>query len=154
MRIGLPNFQTAGSAIHSTLQAGDYLLVNRFGPLTAKRGEVIVFQLPGDPRRNCGKRVIVIPGDRIPIIEGDIWLNESPLSELYITAHDTTNVREMGRGEHFVLGDNRRASIDSRTWGPVLEENIIGEVWFVYWPAPPLGPAKQNRTVRAHRHFR
>ncbi len=149
-----------------TLEGGQYLLVNKlvyfkidqerlsriipfwrvsdiresFAVHPPEPGEVIVFRFP-DPnpdnrKRDFVKRVIGVPGDRISIKEGTVWLNGKAIPEPYITAPDTTDMseRRLGRKEYFVLGDNRRGSSDSRTWGPVPEENILGKVWIVYWP--------------------
>jgi signal peptidase I len=100
------------------------------------RGEVIVFHFPEDPTRDFVKRVIGVPGDRVRIRDGEVFLNGSKLDEPYLTAkgNSTTDMVELEEGEYFVLGDNRRGSNDSRNWGPVPEKNILGKVWLVYWP--------------------
>jgi signal peptidase I len=101
-----------------------------------KRGEVIVFRPPRDPRRSYVKRVIGLPGDRIEIRDGRVYVNGQLQPEPYITRRDNSDYApiRLGSGQYFVLGDNRRASDDSRDWGPVPAENVIGKVWFVYWP--------------------
>lgn len=166
IQTSVQNFKVEGSSMRPTLEGGQYLLVNKlvyfkidqerlsriipfwrvdasresFALHPPERGEVIVFQFP-DPnpenrRRDFVKRVIGIPGDRVEIREGTVYLNGAALAEPYITVQDTTNMRQrhMGDKEYFVLGDNRRGSNDSRSWGPVPEENILGKVWVVYWP--------------------
>ena len=166
IQTSVQNFKVEGSSMRPTLEGGQYLLVNKlvyfkidqerlsriiplwrvdatresFAVHPPERGEVIVFRFP-DPnpenrKRDFVKRVIGVPGDRVSIKEGTVWLNGKTLSEPYITVHDSTdmNDRRLGHKEYFVLGDNRRGSNDSRTWGAVPEENILGKVWIVYWP--------------------
>ena len=156
------NFKVDGPSMNPTLENGQFLLVNKvvyfkidqerlsriipfwranharesFAVHPPERGEVIVFHYPKDERRDFVKRVIGVPGDRISIKEGTVWVNEKRLSEDYITAPDTSNMseRKMGPKEYFVLGDNRPGSTDSRKGWNVPEENILGKVWIVYWP--------------------
>jgi len=119
------------------LAPGQFILVNKlvykFGD--PKQGDVIVFRIAMDPNREMLKRVIGVPGDRIFIKEGTVWVNGAALSEPYITAQDTSNMseREMGRKEYFVLGDNRPGSFDSRRGWDVPEENIVGKMWIAYY---------------------
>ena len=166
IQTSVQNFQVEGSSMRPTLEGGQYLLVNKlvyfkidqerlsriipfwrvsdiresFAVHPPEPGEVIVFRFPDSSpdnrKRDFVKRVIGVPGDRISIKEGTVWLNGKAIPEPYITAPDTTDMseRRLGRKEYFVLGDNRRGSSDSRTWGPVPEENILGKVWIVYWP--------------------
>jgi len=101
-----------------------------------KQGEVIIFHFPKDPSRDFVKRVIGVPGDVIEIEQGEVSVNGIALDEPYITHPDN---RTIGRVEvpddsFYVLGDNRRASNDSRDWGFVPAENVIGRAWVSYWP--------------------
>ena len=95
-----------------------------------------MFHFPRDPSRDFVKRVIGVPGDRVEIRKGTVYVNGQSLDEPYITAHDPSDMSErfLSEKEYFVLGDNRRGSNDSRNWGPVHEELILGKVWIVYWP--------------------
>ncbi len=162
IQTSLQNFKVEGYSMRPTLLEGQYLLVNklvyfrldqerlarivpfwrvnepeeRFAIHPPHRGEVIVFHFPEDPTRDFVKRVIGVPGDRISLRNGEVFLNGSRLEEPYITSKGNSNadVVELEEREYFVLGDNRRGSNDSRNWGPVPEENILGKVWLVYWP--------------------
>ncbi len=162
IQTSIQNFKVEGSSMRPTLQSGQYLLVNklvylrldqerlsrivpfwkvdlqdeRFTIHPPKRGEVIVFHFPKDPKRDFVKRVIGVPGDRVKMEDGVVFLNGKKIEEPYITAPGPTDMDTLGLGEkeYFVLGDNRRGSNDSRNWGPVPEDNILGKVWFVYWP--------------------
>ncbi len=104
-------------------------------------GDVIVFRYPLDPQRDFVKRVIGVPGDTVEIRRGVVYVNGKALDEPYVTAPsiDTMAQRTVGPDEYFVLGDNRRASNDSRDWGPVPLKNIIGKVWMTYWPTSRFG---------------
>ena len=113
-----------------------------------RRGEVVVFRSPRDPDRDFVKRVIGLPGDTVWIEKGTVHVksdaehtNEYVLDEPYVTQRDHTDMApvEVGPGTVFVLGDNRGSSNDSRSWGPVPEENLIGRAWVRFWPLDHLG---------------
>lgn len=156
------NFRVDGSSMRPTLEGGQYLLVNklvylqldtqrlsrmvpfwkartsseRFAIHPPKRGEVIVFHFPRDPSKDFVKRVIGLPGEEVAVRQGVVHINGAPLEEPYLTARDNSTAQPLRLGEkqYYVLGDNRRSSNDSRTWGAVPEENLLGKVWLVYWP--------------------
>lgn len=112
-----------------------------------QHGDVIVFEAPKDPGRDYIKRVIGVPGDVIRIRDGGVWRNGRRLREPYIgdtvTEADGYTAGEdawrVPRGQLFVLGDNRLGSSDSRAWGYVPMENVIGKAIFTYWPAGEWG---------------
>ena len=104
-------------------------------------GEVVIFHFPNDPTRDFVKRVIGVPGDTIEIRRGGVYRNGQPLDEPFITSassrsYDPVFVEE---GHYYVLGDNRRSSNDSRDWGLVPQEHLIGRAWMRYWPPASLG---------------
>ena len=101
-----------------------------------EQGEIIVFHFPNDPSRDFVKRVIGIPGDTVEIKKGNVFVNDLRIDEPYLKAKDGSNrpPTRLKEKEYYVLGDNRRASNDSRAWGTVPEENILGKVWIIYWP--------------------
>ena len=162
IQTSVQNFKVDGPSMNPTLEHGQFLLVNkvvyfkidlenlsriipfwrvdhtreRFAVHPPERGEVIVFHYPKDPKRDFVKRVIGVPGDKISIREGTVWVNGAAISEPYITAHDNSNMSELKveQKNYFVLGDNRPGSSDSRKGWRVPEENILGKVWIVYWP--------------------
>lgn len=162
IQTSVQNFRVEGSSMHPTLEGGQYLLVNKlvylkidqdrlsrivpfwnverheqhFAVHPPKQGDVIVFRFPRDPSRDFVKRVIGLPGDVVAMEDGFVRVNGKTLEEPYLTVRDTSDLDtvELGEKEYFVLGDNRRGSNDSRNWGPVPEENILGKVWLVYWP--------------------
>ncbi|MCZ6615664.1 MAG: signal peptidase I [Chloroflexi bacterium] len=108
------------------------------------RGEVVVFRFPRDESRDFVKRIIGVPGDEVEIRDGRVFVNGRALQESYAlgpsicSLPQTCQIR-LKDGDYFVLGDNRSASNDSRDWGPVHLDNIIGRVWVSYWPFSELG---------------
>lgn len=131
-----------GSSMETTLHEGERLIVVKaaywFGE--PQRGDVIIFKHPLDPTRTLVKRVIGLPGEQIEISSGVVYIDGSPLDEPYINGQGETDCAgaychfTVPEGEYYVMGDNRQASSDSRSWGPLPEGNIIGRVWLLYWP--------------------
>jgi len=141
IRFAVQNFRVDGMSMEPTLHNGEYILVNKaayiFHP--PQRGDVIVFEYPGDPRVDYIKRIIAIPGDTISVVGTRVTVDDVTLNEPYINPNDISNpfrpVHEVvGPNEYFVMGDNRGNSSDSRQWGFVPQQNIIGEATFVYYP--------------------
>ena len=156
------NFRVEGSSMAPTLEGRQYLLVNKLvyfqfnverfsriipfwksGESTASKpfrqpelGEIIVFRFPGEPKRDFVKRVVGLPGDEVAIVDGQVLVNGAIHNEPYLREPFSGSMppRQMEEGEYFVMGDNRSHSNDSRNWGPVPEENVVGKVWLVYWP--------------------
>ena len=102
------------------------------------RGEVVVFNWPVDPERQLVKRVIGVPGDTVEIRAGSVYVTGIPLREPYIAS--LRGIREdigpvkVSEGHYFVMGDNRLHSNDSRDWGLIARDDIVGKIWLVYWP--------------------
>lgn len=136
-------FFVRGASMHPTFESGDYLIINeigyRFGE--PKRGDVIVFRPPqNNTKQFYIKRIIGLPGEAVKVEAGKVWVgaSEESLAELkeeYIAETTPGNANiELGNEEYFVLGDNRNASSDSRSWGPLTRKNIIGKAWIRAWP--------------------
>jgi signal peptidase I len=115
-----------------------------------RRGEVIVFKPPLDDDRKYIKRIIAVPGDTVEIKGGKVYLNGEPIDEPYIkeAVNYTMPPQLVPAEEYFVMGDNRKDSSDSRSWGTVPLENIIGKASLSYWPLGELGLAP-NRSIEA-----
>jgi len=170
-------FQIPSESMENTLLIGDYLLVDklRYGgggiwdrlmpyqPL--RRGDIMVFRYPVNPAKHFVKRVIGLPGDRVRLINRQVYVNGIPLREPYVQhtrlEHDVfrdefprLNIAAPGmeadwwqqmkklvedaqlivpEGHYFVLGDNRDDSQDSRYWGFVPRENVVGRPLLIYW---------------------
>ena len=107
-----------------------------------ERGDVIVFRYPRDPSRDFIKRVIGLPGDYVSIQGGRVLVNGVQLQEPYAlepTSCSSSCEVLVPAKSYFVLGDNRSNSSDSRAWGFVPEDHIIGQALFSYWPFEELG---------------
>ncbi|HOB91794.1 MAG: signal peptidase I [Bacillota bacterium] len=136
----MQSFLVEGSSMYPTLSDRDRLFVNKlvYRFREPQRGEIIVFRYPADPRRNFIKRVIGIPGDRVAVSGGIVYVNGVPLEEPYINEPTYGRYPETVVPENtvFVLGDNRNHSQDSRepSVGFVPYKNIVGEAFVRYWP--------------------
>jgi len=171
-------FQIPSQSMEKTLLIGDYLLVDKvhYGdggiwssllPYTPiKRGDIIVFRYPVQPNQHFVKRVIGIPGDRVHLYRGKVFVNDKAVDDSAFAIHKSEqfdsyrdnfpagnyispevnsrwwvemhNVVHQGEivvpaNKYFVMGDNRDESLDSRYWGFVPRENIIGRPFLIYW---------------------
>jgi signal peptidase I len=109
-----------------------------------ERGEIAVFHAPPEAKERCTeggtylKRVIGLPGEQISERDGVFYVDGRKLNEPYVTQFERDSVTKtwprLGRGEYFMMGDNRLGSCDSRTWGPVSRSAFIGPVVATYWP--------------------
>ena len=126
-------FIVSGASMSPTFESGHYLIIDeisyRFNE--PQRGDVIVFKYPKDTSKFFIKRIIGLPGETIEIINGNVFVSseENPepvqIDEVYVTNESPGELATtLGQGEYFVMGDNRPASLDSRTWG-VLERKFI-----------------------------
>lgn len=134
-----------GTSMLPRLENQDRLFINKFvyHVESINRGDVVVFHYPLDPEKSYIKRVIGLPGDRIWIDHGQVWLNGKPLKEDYVPPEyqDERSMAEMvvPKDSYFMMGDHRSISSDSRDFGPVERRLIYGKAEFVYWPAKDVG---------------
>jgi len=169
-------FQIPSESMENTLLIGDYLLVDKLryggGALwdhfipyrQVRRSDIVVFHYPVNPAQHFVKRVVGVPGDRVRLIKGQVYVNGNQLTEPYV--RHSSSISDVYRddfpqvmdvpgeaagwsgqmkkwvenkqlivpeGFYFVLGDNRDESLDSRYWGFVPRENIIGRPLLIYW---------------------
>jgi signal peptidase I len=166
VRSVVQNFRVEGASMDPTLHTGQYLLINKVlyaradgtfleriipdrtpndqpnfifgGP---QRGDVIVFQSPGQTDKDFIKRVIGLPGETVRIVDGTVFINGRPLDEPYLTHHATYDFEQkvIPPGNYFVLGDNRPNSSDSHLGWFVPANNLIGKAWVSYWPPTNWG---------------
>ena len=137
-------FIVSGASMEETFQSGEYLIVDQVTHYfeSPKRGEVIIFRYPRDPSKYFIKRVIGLPGDTIAIEDGIVTITNAQnprgftLSEPYAEEMPPAAKMEevLGEREFFVMGDNRDESSDSRAWGVLQEERIIGRAWLRLFP--------------------
>ncbi len=150
LMVATQQYRVEGESMDPTLLDGQRILVNKFvyarngsdgfvfhGP---ERGDIIVFDPPVESPEDFIKRVIAIPGDEIDIRNGVVYVNDEPVRGG--NGFTTSGVREyplrVPEGEYFVMGDNRPRSNDSRSWGFVSGDKIVGRAWFTYWPFSAL----------------
>ena len=136
-------FFVEGLSMSPNFDNGDYLIVDEltYRLREPNRGEVIVFRSPQDKNNYFIKRIIGLPEESIIIRDGDVIIfnNDNPdglmLSEDYIITKTPGNISvDLKENQYFVLGDNRQASFDSRNWGFLSEDNIIGLARLRLWP--------------------
>ncbi len=137
-------FIVNGSSMLPTFENGEYLIVDEFSYhfRQPERGEVIIFRYPQDHSKFFIKRIIGLPGERLEIKNSKIHIYNAEfpegftLGESYIGKNvfmaDTSVT--LNKTEYFVLGDNRGMSSDSRYWGPLANDLLIGRAWLRLWP--------------------
>jgi signal peptidase I len=134
-----------GTSMLPELVDQERIFVNKFVYRieSINRKDIVVFWYPLDPRKSYIKRVIGMPGDAVEVRMGEIFVNEKPLDEPYITQEyrdDRTYPPVFVEpGHYYVLGDHRNQSNDSRLWGLVPERYIYGKAVFRYWPVSKMG---------------
>lgn len=141
-------FIVSGASMQDTFHNGEYLIVDQlsYHLNSPARGDVVVFRYPRDPSKYFIKRVIGVPGDTITVEGSTVSIaNETHpdglvLNEPYIKSMKpgVTIIEELGDREYFVMGDNRDQSSDSRVWGVLQEENIVGRAYLRLYPIPTL----------------
>ena len=136
-----------GTSMQSTLNQGDFILMEKFS--SVERFDVIVFQRPDGT--TYIKRVIGLPGETVSYREGQLYINDEKVSEDFLKENlaqdeerlpftndfefqELMGVKKLGKNSYFVLGDNRRLSKDSRSFGAISGDNILGKARFVYYP--------------------
>lgn len=115
--------------------------VYRFEPI--ERGDVVVFWYPLDRSKSFIKRIIGLPGEKVEIHQGVVYVNGRAIQEPYVPPQyedlsDFGPIR-VPRGSYFVMGDHRISSNDSRVFGPVASKYIYGRAVFAYWPVDHFG---------------
>ena len=140
-------FVVRGDSMEPNFHDGDYLIVDELSYRfrNPERGEVIVFHFPGDHSRQYIKRIIGLPGERVALEGGRITVSSSEEEEGSFVLHESSYLPKEGetggsssfalkKGEYFVLGDNRKFSSDSRAWGAVPQDQIIGRTLLRAFP--------------------
>jgi signal peptidase I len=142
------SFVIIGSSMQPNFHEGERLLINKvvYKFRQPERGDVIIFHPPSGQQTDYIKRVIGLPGESVEIKDGVVYIHEEggnvfSLAESYIAdpAGEDFEGDKIPENEYFVLGDNRNNSNDSRNFGPVSREAIIGKAWFSFWPSSDWG---------------
>ena len=135
--------QVSGMSMEPNIAPGEYVLINTFayrmgGP---HRQDIVAFRRDGDSRGLFIKRVIGIPGDRVRIDRGTVFLNGSAVAEPYVRYPDDRSFAEVTvpTGTVYALGDNRAISEDSRVFGPIADDHLLGRAVAGIWPLSDAG---------------
>ncbi|MEF2232084.1 MAG: signal peptidase I [Pseudodesulfovibrio sp.] len=174
-------FKIPSGSMLETLQIGDHLLVSKFsydvrlpsdiwldttdGKVLYKagdpeRGDIVVFKFPEDEDKDFIKRVIGLPGETVEVRDKVVYIDGRPLDEPYVfhTNADMMPVRDnfgpfvVPGGQYFMMGDNREGSYDSRWWGPVRREKIVGKALIIYWSWGSVTDVRLGRIGKIFHH--
>lgn len=142
-------YKVPSGSMQPTIEPGDWIVANKLADDLTDfgHGDLVVFLPPPSVEDEVDalvKRIIGLPGDEIAFADGVVTRNGDPLEEPYLAAGTVSTPRGtesvvVPDGAFFVLGDNRSSSIDSRVYGPVAGENIIGRASLRFWPLPDAG---------------
>ena len=149
---GVELYRIPSGAMRPTLEPSDRVVVSRFHLLLGdpERGDLVAFRLPARKSALCGMprgtfldRVVGVPRDVVSERTGAVFVNGRRLREPYVARRYrdamTHPARRVPAGHYFVMGDNRLRSCDSRVFGPIPREDLVGEAVAVYWPPGRIG---------------
>lgn len=139
IRFVTQSYSVSDRNMEPSLQQNEYVLVNKIAYIfkAPERGDVIVLHYPQDTRTDYIERIIGLPGDTIRIDSTHVWVNDRLLDETAYVKNPTNPYAKSWKvpeGQYFVMGDNRAQSNDSRYWGFVPKDYIVGKAAFIYWP--------------------
>ena len=131
-----------GQSMEPSLHERERLIIDKisYRLRVPARGDIVVLDLP-EMEEKLVKRIVGLPGETVSIEDGFVYIDGEPLAEDFphVVSHQTMLPTRLGPLQYYVLGDNRSNSNDSRAFGSVHRESIIGRVWLRYWPLPALG---------------
>ena len=126
------------SSMEPAMVPGDRILVNRvaYRFWAPARGDIVVFTYPRDPSRTFIKRVVALEGETVELKDNQVYVNGQLVNEPYLKPGDypAFEAETIPKENVFVLGDNRRESGDSREWGVLPKNYLIGKAWAIYYP--------------------
>lgn len=132
-------FYIPSGSMEPTLQIQDHIIVNKFiyRFREPERGDIVVFKYPLNPKKDFVKRLVGKPGERVELRSSKVYVNGREAPEKFLPPG--LKFQDFGpvlvpENTYLMLGDNRNNSDDSRVWGPLPKENIIGKAMLVYWP--------------------
>ncbi|MDD5710874.1 MAG: signal peptidase I [Candidatus Colwellbacteria bacterium] len=136
-------FRVEGSSMEPNFSSGDYLIVDEISYQFKNpgRGEVIVLRNPTNNSEFFIKRIVGLPGEEVVIRGSKVYIDGDPIEEGYLPeglALKEDYVFQLNDDQYFVMGDNRLQSYDSRSWGPLLRDGIVGVVRVRFWPVVEL----------------
>jgi signal peptidase I len=140
-----------GLSMFATLDDNDYLIADKidYRLHPPERGDIIILRPPTDDSKDFIKRIIALPGEKLLIRDGVVYINGHRLDEPYLPEAWVVNKdwplnccpdgQVIPANQYFVMGDNRNRSQDSRTFGPIGRDRIDGRAWFRIWPIAHFG---------------
>lgn len=143
----MQNFRIPSGSMEPTLQIQDYIFASKitYRLNEPKRGDIVVFKYPQDTSRYFVKRLIAVGGETVALKGSELYIDGQLVPEDYLpqgmifSDYGPVTVSE---GNYFMLGDNRNNSSDSRDWGYVSRDLIVGKEIFIYWPPGRIGVAR------------
>jgi signal peptidase I len=145
IRQGIQNYRIESHSMEPNFYEDQFVLVNKLAYRLGEpaRGDVVVFNNPANPKEDYIKRIIGLPGDTVEFADGTAYVNGLPLDEPYVrppTYGAVSSAPVLVPADHiFVMGDNRPNSRDSRAFGPLTEDLIVGRAWLRVWPFSEWG---------------
>lgn len=144
-----------GNSMLNTLHSGDMLFVDKVSKhfKEYERGDIVIIKAPDQENTLYVKRIVGLPGDFVSINNGDVYINGEIYLEHYINTNETLPTNSLSEwsvndDEYFVMGDNRliNASNDSRNFGPIKSDSIVGHAFLRFYPLYDIGFVdKENR---------
>lgn len=142
--------KVSGKSMVPTFADGDYIITDKitYRFRQPEKGDIIVLKNPRDQSQDFIKRIIALPGDTIKVEQIGVFVNGQLLDEPYLPSGTLTRSGgflteggqiKAGPNQYFVFGDNRNHSSDSREWGGITKEEIVGRAFFRYWPPQSFG---------------
>ncbi len=144
-----------GASMTPSLSPRDRVLVDMsaYGEVMPGRGDIVVFSSPRADGRHDIKRLVGLPGERVVMAEGMLYVDGRQRAEPYLGGLPSSvgmgeSAWDLGGGEYLVLGDNRAHSTDSRDFGPIEAGRIVGRAWLRYWPLTSWGTLNATVQIR------
>lgn len=142
--------KVSGSSMVPTFQNGDFILTDKVSYRIGepRDGEIIVLKNPRNESQDFIKRIVAVPGQTIKVDGSSVFVNGAKISENYLPQETPTRsgtflhegeTVTVAKNQYYVFGDNRNHSSDSREWGSITREEIVGKVFFRYWPPSSFG---------------
>lgn len=149
------NLDVGDDGMKPTIVPEQQVVVSRLTYLLAQpqRGDLVAVRIPTNPSRSAARRIIGLPGERVELRGTQVFVDGQPLSEAYLPSAGIGSGSLVSISldinllpdQYFVLSDNRAFFVDSRVWGAISSDAIVGRVWLSYWPADRLGIIRRDR---------
>ena len=145
MRQVIQNYRIESHSMEPNFKEGQFILVNKLAYVLGEpeRGDVVVFHNPRNNDEDYIKRVIALPGDTLEIVDQEVLVNGLPIDQSFLGFPNSPGTHfgpeEIDPGHLFVMGDNRPNSSDSRAFGQLSQDLLVGQSWLRVWPADKWG---------------